>query len=147
LLGSAKLLRSFPKTNYNDEDYYHLNEKEKAEKERIKKESAMKESENLSEQLKNEKEESVKKLRDVETFNQENLKAAISKNNTKGNTLTEVNIFQNVEFPSSVVSFTNGKLSGSYAVNTQAYLDEMARLEKEKKESEREKRIENKRRA
>ena len=48
---------------------------------------------------------------------------------------------------SSVVPFTNGKLSGSYAVNTQAYLDEMARLEKEKKELEREKRIENKRRA
>ena len=122
-------------------------EKEKVEKERIKKESARKESESLSKQLKREKEESVKKLKDLEALNQENLKAAISKNNTKGRTLTEVNIFQNVEFPSSVVSFTNGELSGSYAVNTQAHLDEMARLEKERKESEKEKRIENRRKA
>jgi hypothetical protein len=75
-------------------------QKERVKEERNKKESARNDSENLSKQLKEENEKSVKKLEDLEALNQEKLKAAISKNNTKGKTLTEVNIFQNVELPS-----------------------------------------------
>ena len=99
--------------------------------------------------MEEEKEKNVKELKDLEALNKEKLKDALSRNNSKAKTFTEVDIFQDVELPSSVGSWKFSKStgsyihpSGSYTVTTQADIDELARVEKERLKLAKEKKFE-----